>query len=278
MRLTLPIFAPLLLFQPASCATSGSQLGGSNPTPAQRQTRFHDSANRAVERVHDNDYDDNAILLSLLENLRVDPALAPLRDKWEQRLDDSIARADRLRRIRVVLLKLKRAFAHAEPNPGTSFYRKIDIVSCRQAFAALFERYTDEALLEVTVPPIGRKPLTEFNELCEASHSAELQTIVFPKNLGTKKLRQAVKRAVERVYPAESIKRLSVSQTSWTVSKANKRRELRATIGLQRDIVFPEEPCVMREIQLWQEIQGRTFGPTECCEVTSETPIRCDRL
>lgn len=277
---------------PAGIDTAYARVGEDNPLPTpdnlppaptvdgggQQADEFNTAANRAVSRVEIDDYDDTAILLSLQERLRSEPKLEPLKDTWEEKIDAAITRAEALRRVRVVLVNLKQAFAEAKVNPDTSLYDGIDMVSCRRAFAMLYERFTDDALLEVNIPPVGKKPLPAFNEVCEFSHQAELSTVIFPENVGKKRLRRLARKAVKEAYPNVELKQLSVTDKKWVKSDDGSQRELKVTIGIFRENVFPEDPCVMRELTITQTKVRKRFKDTECCEVRSERPVLCELL
>lgn len=246
--------------------------------PSTKQSDFNESANRAVSRVEIDDYDDDAILLSLREQLDGDPELAPLQDVWTTRLNEAIERAVQLRRLRVVLRRLKSAFADAKLDKTTSLYTGLDIVDCRRAFSTLLESYPEEVEIEVTVPSVGRKPLLAFNELCETSHQIELAQVEFPEDVGSKKKRRLVRRAFRGAYPDLVLKKLSVTERRWAKQDAGRRRELQATVGVLRNDVYPEDPCVMQDISIHQTKIGGKYAATECCDIRKETPILCELL
>lgn len=248
------------------------------PSTSAKAQEFNDAANRATSRVNIDDYDDAAILLSLREQLREDPELEALNPTWAVPLDEAIARAEALRRLRVVRTTLQQAFADATLNPETSVYDGIDMVSCRRAFAALSERFAGDAELEVSIDPVGKKRLSAFHELCEFSHQASLATITFPRNIGRKRLRRFARRQFKATFPEVKLRKISVTEKKWIKNDAGDRRELRFTVGIERKNAFPRDPCVMQELSVFQDKIGRRFRATECCDVREETPILCDLL
>ncbi|MEM6733347.1 MAG: hypothetical protein AAF658_17440, partial [Myxococcota bacterium] len=180
--------------------------------------------------------------------------------------------------LRVVLANLKQAFANASVDPNTKLYLGIDMVSCRRAFAMLFERFAEDAEVEVTIAPAGKKPLPAFNEICEFSHQASLATVMFPENVGKRRLRKVARRAFKGTYPDVKLKKIVVTEKKWLKNEAGDRRELRATVGILRENAFPEDPCVMQEVSIFQSRIGKRFSATECCDIRKETPILCEAL
>lgn len=247
-------------------------------TASTKAEEFNASANRATSRVMLEDYDDTAILLSLREQLRTDPELAELRPIWDEQIDEAITRADKLRRLRVVLLNLKQAYADATLNESTSLYENIDMVSCRRAFAMLFERFAEDAEVEVNIPPVGKRPLPEFNELCEFSHQASLAQVTFPEDVGRKRLRRLARRQFKATYPDLKLRKLAVTEKKWITQDDGQRRELRFTVGIERENAFPEDPCVLQELSIYQNKIGRRFSATECCDIRRESPMLCELL
>ncbi|MEL6547901.1 MAG: hypothetical protein AAFQ82_24965, partial [Myxococcota bacterium] len=241
-------------------------------------TDFNEAANRATSRVQIDDYDDDGILLSLRQQLKNDPELAELKPVWSNKIDESVTRANKLRRLRLVLEDLKKAYAKATLNKETSLYDNIDMVSCRKAFAMLFERFADDAEIEVNIAPVGKKPLPSFNELCEFSHQASLAGVVFPDSKGKKKLRKLARRQYKATYPDVKLRKISVTDEKWTIDSSGDRRELRFTVGIERENAFPKDPCVMQELTIFQNKIGKRFRATECCAVRKETPILCELL
>ncbi len=247
-------------------------------TESSKVEEFNGAANRATSRVMIDDYDDTAILLSLREQLRTDPELGELQPVWSEKIDEAIARADQLRRLRVVRTNLQQAFANSTLNESTSVYENIDMVSCRRAFMMLFERFADDAEIEVNIPPVGRKPLSAFNEICEFSHQASLAQVTFPENVGRKRLRKLASRQFRATYPDVKLRKIAVTEKKWIELDDGDRRELRFTVGIERENAFPEDPCVLQEVSIYQNKIGRRFAATECCDIHRETPMLCDLL
>ena len=127
---------------------------------------FCRAATRAVRRAFDDDSDDAALCLSLLNGLELQPELSAVASSWRSPLHNALARSQLLARLAAPLRQLRRAFADAYLDPRTELYRGIDATQCRRAFAQLQAEPDVPLDLVVTIEPMGSYPLAAFRRLC----------------------------------------------------------------------------------------------------------------
>lgn len=127
---------------------------------------FCEAASRAVRRVFEDDSDDGATLLSLLNALEVDPNVAPLMGPWHSTLSNALARARWLGALGKPLRQLRRAVADAYLDPQLGLYRGVDSQACRAAFADIAQTGGNWQDLVITLEPLGTYPLSTFRRFC----------------------------------------------------------------------------------------------------------------
>ncbi|MEK7705388.1 MAG: hypothetical protein AAB426_10550 [Myxococcota bacterium] len=131
------------------------------------ERRFHAAAVLAVRRVVDLDHDDPAELLNLNDQLDTDEAFAALAPHWQPVLEGAIERAFLLQHFAGALRQLRGAFVEARFDGSTGLYANLDTEACDAAYKKLTTGGETAMALEVTVPPVGRRPLPYFQALCE---------------------------------------------------------------------------------------------------------------
>lgn len=130
------------------------------------QRAFCEAASRAVRRVFEDDSDDGATLLSLLNALEVEPDIAALMGPWHSILSNALARARWLAALGKPLRLLRHAMADAYLDPQLGLYRGVDSQACRAAFADIAQQGSGWQDLVVTLEPLGTYPLSTFRRFC----------------------------------------------------------------------------------------------------------------
>lgn len=250
-----------------------------NHAPSQ-QHEFAQTAQRALERVYNQDDIDTALVESLRAQLDGDPALAPLVDAWREHLTEGIRYAQAMQHLGWSVRHLRAAFAEATLDPELAVYRSIDIVKCREAFAKV--RQLDEAYMTVPVrvPPAEPQSFRSLELLCQNSHDLRLLNTEFPKNRGPKRARRQLQKSYQKVLRDGRVKRVSL-KGGWVKDEGNpNRRTLRGSVGVVRskNHAFPEDPCTIRDVAMVQVREGRRWSKAKCCEVENIRPVACAEL
>jgi hypothetical protein len=246
---------------------------------SEAERHFQQQATNAVEKVFVEDYDDPSVLLSLYEKMTTDKQLSYMQKEWGEPLEKAIAHAETLQRVASAIQAIRRSFEHAAPSGQANLFNDVDQAQCRPAFTELRDRDSSALDLYITVSPIGHYTLAELESICQESHRAELKARHFPKEEGPPYLRKLVRRAYNRAYHGRKVRKVVVLQGGWQVHEDDKRRVLRAIVGVKRQRGFGKDPCVMEEITLVQEEkrQGR-YGASICCQIQSSVAIDCKEL
>ncbi|MEE8408673.1 MAG: hypothetical protein V3T05_03615, partial [Myxococcota bacterium] len=245
---------------------------------AVEENRFHDLANRMLEKLYASDRDDPSVLLSLYEKMMTQVNLARLRDGWQEPIERAISRAETLQRVTAAIRGLRAAFADAEPGSKPTVYTGVDHAQCRSAFAHLYKTDPEAIDLAVTIEQLGRRNLGDVETICRDSNDAELAVRKFPEQEGPNRLRKLVKRAYKKSYRRRAVRKVSISEAGWEVLEDENRRILRAIVGVRRNNAFPEAPCVMQAIIIEQQKKRRRYGRPVCCQIESSVAIACSEL
>ena len=130
------------------------------------EVAFCRAATRATRATFEEDRDDGAQLLALLNQLEVRPDLARLAGPWTSALHAAHARAVLLEELSGPLRQLRRALANAYLEPRTGLYRGVRLKDCQEVFRTLAGRTELWPDLVVTVEPLGTWPLSTLRRFC----------------------------------------------------------------------------------------------------------------
>lgn len=131
-----------------------------------RANSFCAAATRAIHRTYQDDSEDAAPLLALLNQLEIDASLQPIADAWQAPLRHALRRSHWLQRLGPSLRLLRAAVADAYLDPRTGLYRGVDARACSTAFAALAQDDSGWEDLVITIEPLGSYPLGRLRRFC----------------------------------------------------------------------------------------------------------------